>query len=122
MTTPVGFTLQPEGAFLDLVEPLVRELADYVEIAPETFLRQMYETLPPRTIDAVAIHPYSFPTVPSDDADWNPFPRLARMHDIVARAEGRSVPLWLTEFGAAFVCDTLDGPTDSIVRSLRRTL
>ncbi|MFO1395632.1 MAG: cation:proton antiporter [Burkholderiales bacterium] len=45
-------------------------------------------------------------------------PRLA----IVATAATPAEHAWLTEFGAAFVCDTLDGPTDSIVRSLRRTL
>lgn len=73
-----------------------------VEMAPETFLRDMYETLPRRTVDAIGIHPYSYPAVPSDDADWNPFTRLARMHDLVAEAEGRPLPLWLTEFGAPY--------------------
>lgn len=72
------------------------------ELSPETFLQEMFDSLPPRTVDAVAVHPYSFPTVPSDDADWNSFPRLDRMHDIVAKAEGREVPLWLTEFGAPY--------------------
>lgn len=36
---PVGFALQPEAAFLGLVEPLVHALCDYVEIAPETAWR-----------------------------------------------------------------------------------
>ncbi|MFO1413644.1 MAG: cation:proton antiporter [Burkholderiales bacterium] len=45
-------------------------------------------------------------------------PRIA----IVATAATTAEHAWLTEFGAAFVCDTLEGPTDSIVRSLRRTL
>jgi CPA2 family monovalent cation:H+ antiporter-2 len=45
-------------------------------------------------------------------------PRIA----IVATASTAAEHAWLEEFGAAFVCDTLDGPTDSIVRSLRRTL
>ncbi len=45
-------------------------------------------------------------------------PRIA----IVATATTAAEHAWLTEFGVAFVCDTLEGPTDSIVRSLRRTL
>ncbi|MEZ4384862.1 MAG: DUF692 family protein, partial [Nannocystaceae bacterium] len=32
----VGFVLQPEDAYLELLEPVFGELADYFEIAPET--------------------------------------------------------------------------------------
>lgn len=40
MHTPlVGITLQPELKYLDLLEPLCRDEADYFEIAPETMWR-----------------------------------------------------------------------------------
>jgi polysaccharide biosynthesis protein PslG len=73
------------------------------ELSPQQFLRQMYEVLEPGTVDAVGIHPYSFPADPSDvSKHWNLFARLPEIHDLVIEAEGRSVSLWLTEFGAPF--------------------
>ncbi|MFO1322441.1 MAG: cation:proton antiporter [Burkholderiales bacterium] len=45
-------------------------------------------------------------------------PRIA----IVATANSDAERVWLEEFGATFVCDALDGLTDSVVRSIRRTL
>ena len=35
----VGFTLQPELAFLELCDPLIRDDVDYYEVAPETLWR-----------------------------------------------------------------------------------
>jgi uncharacterized protein (UPF0276 family) len=37
---PVGFTLQPEEKFLELLEPVIRR-ADYYEVAPETLWREL---------------------------------------------------------------------------------
>jgi len=45
-------------------------------------------------------------------------PRLS----IVATAATEAERAWLDEFGVAFVCDALDGLTDSVMRSVRRTL
>lgn len=79
---------------------------DSGELSPETFLRRMYETLPTGLIDAVAIHPYSFPALPSDDRfDWNLFARLPGIRDLVQTAEGRPLPVWPTEFGAPYDAD-----------------
>lgn len=36
----VGVTLQPDRVYLDLVEPLARDYAGYVEVAPETLWRR----------------------------------------------------------------------------------
>jgi uncharacterized protein (UPF0276 family) len=36
----VGFTLQPDPEFLDLLDPLLREGPDYFEVAPETTWRE----------------------------------------------------------------------------------
>ena len=38
MSVPVGFTLQPDEAFLDACTPVL-EAADYFEVAPETMWR-----------------------------------------------------------------------------------
>ncbi len=71
------------------------------EMSPETFLDLMFHNLEPGSVSAVAIHPYSFPTTPSDRSkDWNLFARLPSIRDLVADAEGKPVPIWLTEFGA----------------------
>jgi hypothetical protein len=71
------------------------------DLSPETFLARMLDVLPPAVIDAVAIHPYSYPAEPTDRSkDWNLFGRLPAIRDLVADSEGRPVPIWLTEFGA----------------------
>lgn len=71
------------------------------DLSAETFLHRMFDTLEPGLVDAVAVHPYSHPTRPSNRSKaWNLFGRLPAVRDIVAEAAGRPVPLWLTEFGA----------------------
>lgn len=40
MTVPVGFSLQPDLAFLGLLEPLLFDDVDYFEVAPETTWRR----------------------------------------------------------------------------------
>ena len=45
-------------------------------------------------------------------------PRIA----IIAAAANGAERAWLAEFGATFICDTLAEATDSLVRSIRRTL
>lgn len=89
-----------------------------VELSPETFLRRMYRHLEPGTVDAVGIHPYSFPALPSSDADWNPFARLPTMRGLVERAAGRPTPLWLTEFGAPFDPDEPDRQADIVAEGV----
>lgn len=89
-----------------------------VQLSPETFLRRTYRTLPPGTVDAVGIHPYSFPGRPSGTAAWNPFARLPQMRDIVAAAEGRQLPLWLTEFGAPYDADLPERQADIVAEGV----
>ncbi len=71
-----------------------------VSIAPGTFLQQMFVTLPAGRIDGVGIHPYSFPAMPTGGQSWNTFSGLADLRRIAAAGEGRTLPLWITEFGA----------------------
>jgi hypothetical protein len=73
------------------------------QLSPERFLRELYRSLEPGTVDAVAVHPYSFPADPADATkSWNLFARLPGLHQLVDDAENRETPIWLTEFGAPF--------------------
>ncbi len=72
-------------------------------LSPETFLIEMYQTLSPGVVDAVGIHPYSFPADPTDRSEgWNTYGRLPEMATLVSQLEGAELPLWFTEFGAPF--------------------
>ena len=71
------------------------------DLAPQTFLRRMFDELEPGLVDGVAIHPYSYPASPSDRSkDWNVFGQLPAIRDLVAEAGAEALPIWLTEFGA----------------------
>ncbi len=71
--------------------------------SPESFLVEMFRQLPAGTVDAVGIHPYSFPADPTDRSErWNTFGRLPEIAALIARLTGESTPLWSTEFGAPF--------------------
>ncbi len=52
-------------------------------------------------MDAVSIHPYSFPALPSNSstASWNTFYRLRNAHDIMVNNGDGAKKIWLTEFG-----------------------
>lgn len=72
-----------------------------VEISPETFLQGVYGAgIDRSSYDAVSIHPFSFPALPSGDEDWNTFHRLPEIYDLVKRNGDGAKPLWLTEYGA----------------------
>lgn len=51
-------------------------------------------------IDAIAVHPYTYPALPGEDQSWNTWHRITRMSEITTDALGREVPVWATEFGA----------------------
>ncbi len=79
----------------------------------------MYAVLDPGTVDAVAVHPYSFPANPSDRSKgWNLFSRLPEIHDLVEEAEGRPLVLWLTEFGAPFDDDDPERQAEIVVEGV----
>lgn len=71
------------------------------EMSPERFLDGVLGRIDGEVIDAVAIHPYSFPADPSNrSVEWNLFARLPAIRRQVAETVGRPLPVWLTEFGA----------------------
>lgn len=71
------------------------------EISPITFLRRVYAAGINRSLfDAVSVHPYSYPALPSGQQDWNTFHRIPDLHRVMAaHGDGRK-RLWLTEYGA----------------------
>ncbi len=71
-----------------------------VSIAPGTFLTRLFATVDPGVVQGVAIHPYSYPALPTAALNWNTFARLPEYKQIVAAGEGRALPIWITEFGA----------------------
>jgi len=72
------------------------------EISPVTFLQGVVDAGAGEHFDAVGVHPYSYPALPSDasTATWNTFVRLPLVHDVLMRAGMDDRPLWLTEVGA----------------------
>ncbi len=77
------------------------DAVDGSEQSPSTFLKAFYETDPDlSTFDAVSVHPYCYPALPTGVEPWNTFAALPELHDLMAaRGDGRT-RLWLTEFGA----------------------
>lgn len=55
---------------------------------------------PEELIDAIAIHPYTYPALPGEDQGWNTWHRMEAVVETVEASFGRSVPVWATEFGA----------------------
>ena len=89
------------------------------EISPEAFLEAVLEVADPALIDAVGIHPYSFPADPSDRSlEWNLFARLPDIHRRVAESADRPIPIWLTEFGAPYDSDRPDHQAEILSEAL----
>jgi hypothetical protein len=53
-------------------------------------------------VDAVAIHPYTYPAMPSlrRDGGLDGMVTMAAVHDLLSRAGRPQLPVWATEFGA----------------------
>lgn len=76
--------------------------ADGSSIRPATFLRALYAAGAAASFDAVAVHPYSFPALPTDTttAEWNTFQALPLLHELMAANGDAGKRIWLTEVGA----------------------
>lgn len=64
-----------------------------------TFLEELHELGAMQQVDAIAVHPYSYPERPSGMSRWNTFHQLASFKKMMRRY-GDPKPIWLTEFGA----------------------
>jgi hypothetical protein len=70
------------------------------EIAPLTFLERVYELGGGRYFDAVAHHPYQFPSPPSAPSDTNAFLQTEQLHELMDRYGDGAKKIWGTEVGA----------------------
>ncbi len=77
------------------------DAADGSQIAPMTFVRQMYALGAKGFFDAVGLHPYSFPYSPltPGSSGWNTFQQTPMVHQIMADHGDDAKKVWLTESG-----------------------
>lgn len=77
-------------------------------IAPVTFVQKMYDA-GATGFDAVALHPYNSPALPSQAARWSAFtqiegdvsiPDMPTVHGVMAARGHANDEIWLTEYGA----------------------
>jgi polysaccharide biosynthesis protein PslG len=71
-------------------------------IMPTTFTAKLYSLGAKPFFDAVSVHPYSFPALPSDPStyEWNTFYRVTMMRTTMVNNGDGAKRIWLTEFGA----------------------
>lgn len=69
-------------------------------MSPMTYLTTMYDLGLRDYSDAVGMHPYSFPELPSGQSEWNTFRALTEIHDLMAQRGDGGKKIWLTEYGA----------------------
>ncbi len=71
-------------------------------LSPETFLDELVRAGALVDVDAVGVHPYSYPARPfdPDSAAWNTFLRLPALYELIAETGAGPTCLWITEYGA----------------------
>lgn len=65
-----------------------------------SFLAGLYELDALSQVDALAMHPYSYPERPSGMSQWNTFRQLASIKALMRSHGDGHKAIWLTEFGA----------------------
>jgi len=72
------------------------------DISPTTFLDELYDRGAEDDFDAVGMHPYSYPALPSDAGTrrWNAYYRMRNLHAVMADHDDGDTRIWATEFGA----------------------
>jgi hypothetical protein len=72
------------------------------DVDPVTFLDGIYVADGADALDAVAVHPYSYPARPDDltTAGWNSFVRLPLIHAVMSENGDDDKKVWITEYGA----------------------
>lgn len=73
---------------------------DSGNISPLTFMKTLYGLNAQQYFDAVALHPYSYPALPSYKANWNRWQQIVPVHDLMAQHGDDGKKIWITEFGA----------------------
>jgi len=70
------------------------------QLSPQTFLTRVYDAGGGRAFDAVGLHPYSFPNLPSFAADYNTFNATPIIHQVMVDHGDAAKKIWGTEIGA----------------------
>ncbi|MCV7228302.1 hypothetical protein [Mycolicibacterium komossense] len=72
------------------------------DIAPVTFVKGIYSGGANKYLDALAMHPYTYPSLPNDPttASWSAFQQLTPMRAVMVAGGDTAKLIWLTEFGA----------------------
>ena len=76
------------------------DTADGRRVSQSTFLDGLYRNGAARAADAIAIHPYSFPALPTDPNVVGGFADLPQLHAQTQREGDPDKKIWVTEFGA----------------------
>ncbi len=74
------------------------------------FVKQLYANGAKGYFDGVAVHPYSYPFLPSFNTTGNPWPGMTQMYQIMANNGDGQKKIWITEFGAP-----TNGPGDMAI-------
>ena len=73
---------------------------DSGNIAPITFTKTMYSSGAKGYFDAIAIHPYSYPALPSYIAPWNRWQQIIPIYKQIELMGDQGKQVWITEYGA----------------------
>lgn len=98
------------------------------DIAPLTFVKGIYSAGANKYLDALGMHPYTFPALPNDPttASWSAFQLMTPMRAVMVAGGDTAKLIWLTEFGAptgtdpAAVTESVQAQTISIVLQTAR--
>jgi polysaccharide biosynthesis protein PslG len=93
------------------------DASDGSEMSPATFLTDMYASGAEGYMDAVGIHPYSYPDDPTEAASWNPFYNMPNLYQIMVANGDGSKQIWSTEFGIP----TCTNSSDCVSQSTQAT-
>ncbi|MGU3432710.1 beta-xylosidase [Actinomycetes bacterium M1A6_2h] len=69
-------------------------------IAPLTFVQGLYDAGAAPYFDAVGLHPYSYPALPTTVVEWNLFKIMDRIHQVMVDKGDANKKIWITEYGA----------------------
>ena len=78
----------------------VRTTREKGHITALDFLNELYAEGAGSSFDAVGVHPYTYPDLPTDTSRWNAFQGVYSLRDLMVRMGDGGKPIWITEFGA----------------------
>jgi hypothetical protein len=70
------------------------------EIGPADFVKGLYAAGAGNSFDALAMHPYSYPALPSFQEDWVGWQQMIAVRAVMAGKGDGNKKIWMTEFGA----------------------